>query len=216
MSKEKAKADAISRAKTYILAHQDESKMQQSVGSGFSEPTIARARAELVRDGLIPASRKKETPSVGPAVRPVSEAPSPQAPAPTGGNVDAQAMQALADMIDAAASEEDDGLVHKRLLKQCLLFAFDTRLHPDTRMSASQMWSKLKDQTKARELGPGKPKTFDDAVARLSELQVACGLDVVLAAVQKTLDALGVANEGHLPTNDDQATPGAIGATPAS
>jgi hypothetical protein len=185
-----SKFDSIEKAKEYILAHPDESKMEQAVATGFGDRTIARARAELVYEGKLAPSRKKvapakDAPSPPASVAPEAEPAGPPAPestapgpAPTGGLLDNLAMQQLANLIDTAASEEDDTTVHKRLLKQCLLFAFDTRLHPDTRMSASQMWSKLRDQSKARELGPGKPKTRADAVVRLRDMNAAVGVSI--------------------------------------
>lgn len=191
-SKFSAPDGAVEQAKKYILAHPDESKMQQGVSTGLSERTIARARAELVRDGLLPASRKtKKSAEPAPeAARPVPVASPPTAPPPTSGlsgALDHNAMEVLAGLIDESGDDEiDEEKTRKRLLKQCLAFAFDTRLHPDTRMSASQMWSKLKDQTRARELGPGKPKTRDEAIARMSDLMKAVGAEITLAAVNRT------------------------------
>lgn len=183
------KFDSVEKAKVYILAHPDESKIVQSVGSGFSDSTIARARAELIHEGKLAPSRKKEAPpKVAPSppkaetIAPPKSESTATEPAPSDSLLDHSAMQALADMIDVTSSEEDDVLTRKRLIKQCLTFAIDPRLHPDTRMSATQMWDKLTAQSKARELGPGKPKTRADAVARLSDLNAAVGLSIWLEA----------------------------------
>lgn len=212
MSKERAQADAVARAKVYILAHPDESRLQQSVATGISTASIARARAELVHEGKLAASRKQRP--VQPAAPPSAPSVEPTAPpAPVGGLVDSIAMRTLADMIDTVSDEEDDAVTHRRLLRQCLMFAFDTTLHADTRMSASQMWSKLKDQTKARELGPGAPKTFAAVVDRLYDLMDACGAEAVLEAVNRFLSTRPT-HEGNVPAVNDQTSPGDSGATP--
>jgi hypothetical protein len=184
VTQERAKAEAVERAKKFILAHPDQSKLQQAVGCGVSQMSVARARAELIRDGLLPASRKAYAPSEGapaPTKAPLAE-PLAVAPAPTGDSLDMQAMMAMSTIVDLS-DEEDDAVTHRRLLKQCLIFAFDTRLHADTRMSASTLWQKLKDQTKARELGPGAPKTRAEAVRRMGEMMVAVGPEITLEAV---------------------------------
>jgi hypothetical protein len=88
-------------------------------------------------------------------------------------------MTAMADMIALTDGPEmDDGEVRRRLLKQCLSFAFNPELHPDTCMSASQMWAKLKEQTKARDLGPGNPLTLEAAVERHRDIDAACGPEI--------------------------------------
>jgi hypothetical protein len=211
VSKQRAQADAVARAKVYILAHSDESRLQQSVATGISTATIARARAELVHEGKLAASRKQRP--VQPAAPPSPPTAAVAVPAPVGGLVDSVAMRTLADMIDTVSDEEDDAVTHRRLLKQCLMFAFDTTLHADTRMSASQMWQKLKDQTKARELGPGAPKTFAAVVDRLYDLMDACGAEAVLEAVNRFLTTRP-SHEGDVPAVNDQAAPGDSGATP--
>ena len=234
-----SKFSAVEQAKAYILLHQDESKIEQSIGSGLPERTIARARAELIYEKKLPAPRNKTGRPPKPktktvkfihieqAAPPVVESPSPADPLPpapsppsSGSLLDNEAMKALSALIDEASEEQDDTLVHKRLLKQCLMFAFDTRLHPDTRMSASTLWNKLKDQTRARELGPGKPKTREDATARMAELMFAVGAEITLAAVNRVFNVQEPANAGELPANTPEdaqssaSTPEAPGCPP--
>jgi hypothetical protein len=181
-----------SRIKEYILSHPDESKAQQALSTGVGVRTIARARADLVAEGLLPADRKVfRRASAQPAGSAQDEVPSEEPRAAASkepGLRDHAAMKALANLIDSAAGEEDESLIVKRLLKQCLTFAFDPSLHPDTRMSATQQWAKFKDQTKTRTLGPGNPKTQDDAIARLSELDVAVGPTVAVKALTTAYD----------------------------
>ena len=176
------------RARTYILAHKDQSKFEQAMGSGVSQAVIARMRARLVAEGLLPPARKAPpTPVPRRSAMPDGE---PLAKPPT--MLDHEAMTALAEMIDT--DDLDDDEVHRRLLKQCLQFAFNPKLHPDTRMSASQMWGKFRDQGRARDLGPGIPVTFEDGVIRLSDMMQACGPKMTVAAVKVAFDTEGGAD----------------------
>lgn len=199
----KVKVAALKKARSYILAHPTESKSQIALATGLSDSTIARARADLIQEGAVAPYRK-----TGVVVMP----PPPQAAEPgegtpltgpiqpprsaKGGNtlLDHEAMKAMADMVDLAVETGDDEKVHKALLKQCLTFAFRADLHPDTRMSASQMWSKLKDQAKQKDLGPGKPKTREEAVGRLSDMMIAAGPEITVEAVHIAFEMKGDSN----------------------
>jgi hypothetical protein len=121
--------------------------------------------------------------------------------------LDTAAMRAIADMADIENLDLDDADVHKRLLKQCIRFAFDPNLHPDTRMSASTMWAKLKDLQKARDLGPGKPMTFETAVSRMCDLMQAAGPEITLAAVNAAFDVKDP-NEGQIPPEQGEVERG--------
>jgi hypothetical protein len=220
------------RAKAYILAHPDESKEQQALGCEVSTSLVALARAELIRDGKLAPSRKNQPQSStslakkfrgaasdtphAPADRssaegdPVGERP-PETPGKPAGMLDHAAMTAMADMIEKIDAMDDDE-VYRRLLKQSIAFAFDVNLHPDTRMSASQMWAKLRDQAKSKNLGPGPPVNFESGVARLADLFEACGAPMVLAAVNV---AFNVKESTDGEAADDQAAP-AGGTAPAA
>ena len=182
----------MDRAKEYILAHPDESKKQQASALGVSTMTVARARRDLVLEGKLPASRKAKEPP-----KPPVEGESTPPPIKSDALKDQRAMETLSRMLDEMENL-DDAEVHKRLLKQCIRFAFDPNLHADTRMSASQMWSKLKDQQKAKDIGPSAQMQFDDAVIRLSDLMRATGAKITLAAVNMAFDEGGL-DEGQLP-----------------
>ncbi len=193
----------VDRARDYILAHPDETKLMQALGAKCSTTMIAQVRAQLIIEGKLAPSRKKTAepkPPALPVEEPLAAAGTPPAPRKPAGLLDHEAMQAMADMIDKLA-DLDDEEIHKRLLKQCIQFAFDPRLHPDTRMSASQMWAKLRDQAKAKDLGPGAPVTFEEGVERMRDLMVACGAPMTLAAV----NAAFTVEDSHDETTDDQA-----------
>jgi hypothetical protein len=164
-------------ALAYVRAHPDESKAEQARGAGVSETLIAQVRQELIASEERAASRKARAEAAKPT-------PAPETPA----TLDHAAMLAIANLADLAADKLDDEEVQKRLQRQALTFAFDPKLHPDTRMSASQQWIKLRDGAREKNLGPGNPKTFADGVRRLADLHIACGPDMVLAAVALAFD----------------------------
>jgi hypothetical protein len=212
------------RARAYILAHPDETKTQQAIGAGVSEATIALIRRELVERGLLPADRKARVVNGVSPTTPAVPLPSPQPPP---GMLDHTAMQALADI--ASLEDLNDDEVQKRMLKQCIRFAFDPQLHADTRMSASVQWGKLRDAVKAKDLGPGPPMTREAAKARYKDLTIALA-DValvvevlfdsypatsVIAALNTILDSREGTREGQVPAQPPQAAQGAAGATPA-
>lgn len=196
------------RARAYILAHPDESKAQQAANAEVSQSLIASARADLVREGLILPSRK--TPEVEDAPKSEAEPEKlPILPTPKKSKSDKQvaelldddAMRTLAAMMDEIDDLGDEDVL-KRLQKQCLSFAFNPRLHPDTRMSASQMWAKLKDQAKTKDLGPGTPLNFEEATGRLRDLMEACGPEITLAAVNAAFTVKDTPN-GQTTTEQD-------------
>lgn len=184
----------IDRAKKYILEHPDQTKAQQAVALRVSTSTIARARAQLVDEGFRPPSRKTSKATVPgssahpPARSPVEESGqqlSPQAPAHT--TLDHAALSALVEMTEMDLDLSDEEIM-KRLLKQCLMFAFDARLHPDTRMSASNMWAKFKEQKQQKAHGPGAPVDFAQAVEWTADILIAVGPSVSIAAINKAFD----------------------------
>jgi len=191
------------RARQYILAHPDQSKEEQSIGADVSDATIARVRAVLVSEGLLAPARNAP---------PWEKKPSPKLPPETTDDtratmLDHAALTTLSDMADVLSDNMSDEDAQKRLQKQALLFAFDPKLHPDTRMSASQMWQKLRDAAKAKNLGPGAPKTFEDAVARMSDLMVAVGAQVTLAAVNIAFNVKESADEGKVSADSGATAP---------
>jgi hypothetical protein len=107
--------------------------------------------------------------------------------------LDAKALEELSKMLDAVEDNEDDGESQKLMLRQVKRMSFDLRLHPDTRMSAIQLWGKLRDMTAARVLGPGKPLSEEAAVERLTLLFEAVGAEIAVKAMYKAF-GLGEVN----------------------
>jgi hypothetical protein len=224
-------------AKAFLLQHPSASIRQAAQAlPGISERTIAQARSELAAAGLLPAGRNRK-PSIlaGVGVPPIPPEPVPAPPSEGTGDrllTDDQVI-AMADPSTGLLDELDgldDEETRKRLLREVKRLAFSPDTHPDTKLSATQVWLKLKDMAKAKDLGPGKPLTRAAALARLTDLHtavddVALVVEAACAAfgpgnVVKALYALmGISepvNEGELPADDGQAQPGSAGATPAS
>lgn len=202
------------RARAWVLAHPTDSKEMQAVGARCSTAMIAMVRRELVAEGLITRSRKAIKPPEGSPkgyvalVEPDETTPTvPVAPASV---LDHEAMKTLAGITDL--DDLDDDAIYRRMLKQCVRFTFDPNLHPDTRMSASQMYHKLKAMAKEKDLGPGVPVTRIDVRNRLADLMRACGADVTLEAINIAFDVKEepLAQETH----DQAEAPGGIEGAP--
>ena len=237
------------KARAWMLMHPEMSKSQVSKALGVSDATVARARRDLVEEGLFPKARNAPAPTPVPKflpavvrepvpVPPVAAAPEPPprpqaAPAKltdhagmkkladaAPGGADIAAFADLAAMIDEAIESGDHEAIQKKLLKQCLMFAMRPDLHPDTRMSASQMYNKLRDMAKAKDLGPGKPKNFAAGLTRLTELHAAVGIEMtfqaalaafgpeaILASLRALFD-VKEAQDDEAPSNEPAQAPG--------
>lgn len=213
----------LEQARNYILANPTLSKSQIMITTGLSDTTIARARAELINEGLIQSPRNRPTQSAAPPSTPgapsstedsaveTGQHPAP-APKPKGlGLLDHSALLALEAMIETAVDSGDDITIQKKLIKQCLMFALRPDLHPDTRMSASTMWGKLRDMAKAKDLGPGKPMTLAMGDQRLADMMLACGPEMTMRAVNIAFTVKGAPDEGQLPADATEAPPSAPG-----
>jgi len=102
--------------------------------------------------------------------------------------MDDAAMRELAGALDELSDSDDIEQTRRRLLKQTQRFVFDPRLHPDTRMSASTLWTKLVDMARAKDLGPGKPLTLAEAIERATDFLRACGAAVAVPAFYKAFN----------------------------
>lgn len=217
----------LKQARAYILANPTMTKSQIVLLTGLSDSTIARARRDLVTEGLLQASRNAPVQEPTPdtiAGQPEEAAENTPAPETTvkrpvkGGTsiLDHAAMMQLAEMIDTAVESGDDAYIQKMLIKQCLVFALRTDLHPDTRMTASQMWGKLRDMARAKDLGPGKPKTRADAVLRTRDMLIAVGPEITVEAVRLAFDVKEstdgqTANDEALSSSGPPQAPGPAG-----
>jgi len=205
-------------ARNYLIKNQDASIAEAAKATNMGVRTIARARKQLVDEGVLPGGRNS-----APAPESPSSSDEPEvAAAPTKAGkqnnlLDAKALDELSKMLDTIDENEDDIESQKLMLRQVKRMAFDLRLHPDTRMSAMTLWNKLRDMTATRSLGPGKPLTEADAMERLVMLAKAVGAELWVKATYK---AFGVADEGKVSSEQAEverspaSTPSSPGSTP--
>ena len=196
----------LTRAKTYILDHPDESKKEQAMGAEVSLGMIGIARRELIAEGKLEAGR---TTAVDKKPKPTPA----KAPDPTGQGqmLDHQAMAEIANMEALLADDADPEIISKAMLKQAVRFAFNPLLHPDTRMSAQTLWGKLSDRQREKQLGPRAPMSFEAATRRLADLMIVCGPAVTTAALHVAFE---VRDEGEVPAEQAQAAPSPAGTAP--
>lgn len=187
-------------AEKYYKEHPEASINDVAKALKINQRTAARARKKLVEAGVLLAGRRasQDLPippkGVGTVDTPAPELPSTLPETKKGKKegarvnetlLDAQALKQINDTIESFANENDDDLTRHRMLVEIKRIFFDTRLHPDTRMSASQIWIKLKDMMRAKELGPGKPMTAELAVDRMVDVMLALGSTLTIKALYK-------------------------------
>jgi hypothetical protein len=191
-------------ARAEYLRHPDASISEVVKATGVAERTVTRAREALVKEGLLAPGRHntaggadavalavaaKAVAGATPDTPPETEAPvAPKARGSGAGTtIDGEAMRKMNELLDELEGEDDDK-TRERMLKQLRRFAFDSTLHPDTRMSASQLWTKLLDMKRAKDLGPGVPVTLAAAIERCTEFLRACGAKVAVPAFYAAFD----------------------------
>lgn len=204
------RAAKLAKATAWFLQHPNASITDAAMAlPGISERTCAQARSNLAGKGLMtPGRNRLEQSGRDPKVTPDPDEQGPPSPTdapnegptvpgsatalPDGTLLDDAGMRALADPNTGflADLDLDDEETRKKLLREVKRIAFDPNAHPDTRLSATQVWLKLKDMAKTRELGPGVPLTHAAATGRLKDLHMAVGLEMALEAL---LLAFGIA-----------------------
>lgn len=196
------------QAMQYLREHPDASIADTARALGLGTRTVAYARKILVEQKVLPPYQRG-TLETGDEATATPETPSSSVETPAsspkkspGTMLDAKALEELSGMLDRIEENEDDIESQKLMLRQVKRMAFDLRLHPDTRMSAMQLWTKLRDTVTSRILGPGKPLTREAALDRLVMLFEAVG---PLLAVEAMNKAFGITDEGQAPTNSGEA-----------
>lgn len=196
------------RAKAYFLQNPEGSISQCARDADVSERTAAQAHSELVKEGHLSPSRKSGPTDVFVA---------PESPdalqSVIGGDIllTDQTMKHLADGEMTDLLDLDDETVRKRLLKRVIGIALSPNSHPDSALSAATIWGKLKDMARIADLGPGKPLTRGDAVARLSELMRAVGSDISMQAMYVAFDVKEPSHEGEVPAEPTAPSSGSAG-----
>lgn len=187
------------RCIAYYRAHPDSSISEVAKAVGTSTRTAASARIKLVAEGVLPAGRNNTNVGSLPQV-PTSAPPEP----PKDKLLDDKALLALADVLDG---DEDDEQTRRRLLREVKKLAFSPDTHPDTRLSATQVWLKLKDMAKAKTDGPGKPLTRAAAITRLVDLLQTVGPVIAIAAMYQAFNVKEPEDAGVIPAVPSEAPP---------
>ena len=94
--------------------------------------------------------------------------------------------------------------IQTKLLREVQKIAFDTTLSPDTRLSASQIWVKLKDIARSKDLGPGPPRSEEEIVERLIRIMQGVGPQLVVKSLERAFKK-GPVDEK--PSNKQETSP---------
>ena len=198
----KKKIEAKSMAiRAYILATPAATVKQISEANAVSMTWAHRIRRQMQMEGTIPlirVRRPKVLPPPPPDFSPGTHAPEGAIPKKIGGMLDGAALRFMASDAVPASELADEAATRDALLLQVQRLALDPSLPADLRLSATQVWVKVKDIARAKDLGPGKPLTPEDAVIRLVRLLRAVGPKIALQAFENVF--------GKEPTNEKTPT----------
>jgi len=204
--------------KAYLLEHPEAKDVDVRKALGASAPTVARARWDLIDEGLLPPTTRRAS------TRPKSAPSLPAAPKTPAR--EPNALMTGEELLELGADLDsmdglDDEVVRTRMLKSLRKLAFDSLTNNDTRLTAMSLWFKLKDIASIKALGPGVPMTPELAIARLKDLLAACGIAVAIKAAIEAFSLpsiltyiqhlIGVPNEGQAPTQPVEAELGSAG-----
>lgn len=153
--------------KTLMLTNPELSNVEISRQTGASTRAVTYARAALRNEGRSSNSRKTQS------LPPHSEAT----------ELTPEAIEKLSSS-ENIELEIGDSTTRALIVRSVQRMALDPRLHPDTRLSASQIWVKLKDLARTTELGPGPPRTQQEIIDRLLRIFKAVGHPTVLKALE--------------------------------
>lgn len=185
----------------------------------ISRPTVSLIRRYLRERHLIPPSRRgrntlgKVEPILAGHLTAASADPVPAPPQESAAPFPSITGEELLSIGVPEFTDENDEETRKRLLSRCRAIALDPDMHPDTVLSASQVYIKLKDAVRAKSLGPGRPVTHEDAVARLASLMHACGPIIVHEAITSAFGGTNAAKSSGstVAVHSSDPTPEALG-----
>jgi len=204
-------------ATAYLLAHPEEKDIDVMKALQCNATTVSRARRDLVSKGLIsPLTVRKYVKRTPPPLKlPTYQEENEVVGAPSEGVLVKPSSLSTPDItkiLDIDIDNIPDEETRKKMLREVRTLAFGVNTNSDTKLSAIQLWVKIKDSTQAKELGPGPPMTKEAAVTRLSDLMTACGLEIVTLAYMKSFPPQAeVTDEGKLPSNPSKVESSAAG-----
>lgn len=200
-------------ARKYYLLHPDASINDVAVALAINHRTVSRVRKILVAEGMLEPGRGRkpsldliEKAESAPSA-PVTESAKEPIKVDTTGLLDHKAMKKLATIENTIDDDVDDEETRKRMIREVRRIAFDTEKHPDTRMSATQLWVKLKDMAKDHTLGPGKPLTYADALARATDFLRAIGAKMAIEAMYAAFEVEAPSGEAKTVESSSSSPP---------
>jgi hypothetical protein len=177
--------------------------------TNVSRRTIVYIRKEMVEEGLLKPGRRTKLERPIPEELPQKQIDSDaKIPIVSGMLLDGETLRNLAKNDDFEEEITDDQDTQRKLLKEVRKLALGAGVHPDTRLSAIQVWAKLKDIAKAKDIGPGLPKTEEDIIFRLVRIMQGVGPTLVLKAIEQAFERINPDDKAP-----DQQSPAIIGVT---
>lgn len=159
----------LDKVKQYILDNPLSSLTEVTEAIGCARRTVGNARLELIKEGKLKKGERGRPPQ---GLTPLAATLTPTE---------------LNDIAETQIYDEtlvDDEKTRTRILKEVQKLAFNPSLHPDTRMSAMQIWVKIKDIAKQHDVGPGPPRTREEIIDRLVRIYHGVGPKLCIEALQ--------------------------------
>lgn len=149
---------------------------------GASLGLVSHIRAEMARKGMVAPLTKHST--TRGSILPKFTPPVKIETLETDQILDGEMVKKLAESENILEDIDlNDDEMQKKLLKQVQLMAFDASLHPDTRLNAINIYAKVKDIAKAKDLGPGPPRNEEQIIERLVRIMRAVGPSLTVKSV---------------------------------
>jgi hypothetical protein len=192
------KSLALAKAIAFYRRNPQSTIPEVAAACGVSRRLVWQARQEMVTEGVCKPNKRAGKSLTAPNPPPQLIPPSP----PVSTLLDGEQLARLAAG-DTTPVDETDPETRLRMLNELRSIAFNPATYVDTRVTAMKAWFALKDVVSAKDLGPGRPKTFEDAVTRLSNILIACGTAISIEAMERAFVRKGT---GDAPTKDNETT----------
>lgn len=192
------KSLAIAKALAFYRRNPQSTMKEVAAACQVSLRLAWQARQQMVIEGVCKPNKRAGVSLEAPGLSTQLIPPS----LPAGGLLDGEQLAQLAAG-DTTSVDETDSETRTRMLYELRAIAFNPATYVDTRVTAMKAWFALKDVVSAKDLGPGKPKTFEDAVLRLCNILTACGATISIEAMQRAFVRKGT---GDATTENNETT----------
>jgi len=156
--------------KMFLLANPAATSSEAAKATGASKRTVFLAKKDLIDAGQMERVRYDHKRRAAKS-------------SPEGAMMDGETLRAIAANTDLVDDLVDEAATRDKLLRQVQRMALDPMLPADLRLSATQVWVKVKDIARTKDLGPGPPRTEEEILARLTRLLQAVGPKIALKAL---------------------------------